>query len=253
MALSERRDLRRAGLRAARDARAQLTDAVSTLHGAPHPDDARVQELEERVSRVVRQLFIAETASTEGVLDTLGQAMDGLREVLVRLQGEPDGDRVIASVTEAVARTLATLYPAHKELERALRPAEVEPIPLARRMDEPPPRERRSRERVRIEADIGFQSETNFFTGFSGDLSDGGLFVATYDLLPIGTELTVSFVLPEGHQVTARGHVSWIREPIAHDSELHPGMGVAFDEVSEEDRAAILRFTRRRAPLFHET
>ena len=103
-----------------------------------------------------------------------------------------------------------------------------------------------------LAADIGFHSETNFYTGYSADISDGGLFLATYDLLPVGTELTISFMLPEGYQVTTRGHVSWLREPREADTDIRPGMGISFDSLAKDDYEAILRFTGRRPPLFYD-
>ncbi len=248
---TDRREQRRAAVRAARDAREHLAGAAHAIRsgGAPEADD-----LEAELTTVVRRLFAAETASPEDLVGVLRRAMDELGRVLVALHGVTERGGLVTSVTESVARTLAVLYPARKDLERALAPEEAPAIPLTRRpdgRDDAPAEERRTAPRVAVETDIGFHSETNFYTGFSGDLSDGGLFVATYDLLPVGTELTVSFVLPEGHQVTARGHVSWLREALDHDGDLHPGMGVAFDDLSMPDHDAVMRFLRRRAPLFY--
>ena len=103
-----------------------------------------------------------------------------------------------------------------------------------------------------LEVDIGLHSETNFFAGFADDVSEGGLFVATYDVLGIGSELTVSFVLPTGAQVTTRGRVTWTREAKDHESDLHPGMGVAFTDIDAESVDAIRRFMAARAPIFYE-
>jgi len=266
----DRRELKRAAVRAAREAREELSRAVLALQadrsGAEH-----VETLESEVSRAVGRLFAAEAASGEGVIDALAQAMERLRPLLGRLQEIEPRDGLVARVTEAVASTLTVLYPAHRELERSLRPEAVEPIPLVRRRDSapeepepaapplpppppppPPARERRARERFEIAADIGFHSATNFYTGYSADISDGGLFLATYDLLPVGTELTISFMLPEGYQVTTRGHVSWLREPREADTDIRPGMGISFDSLAKDDYEAILRFTGRRPPLFYD-
>lgn len=110
---------------------------------------------------------------------------------------------------------------------------------------------RRYSRRVELDVDIGLHSETNFFVGFAEDISDGGLFVATYDLLPVGTELTLSLVLPGGKQVIVSGRVTWIRDP--HDGELAPGVGVRFQRLDEDDRTAIDLFLKKRAPMFFES
>lgn len=217
--------------------------------------DGATAWLEEDVSKVVRLLYAAETAPAEGVVDNIGRAIDQLRGILVRLQGMVTaGD--VDEITAHVAKTLAVLYPVRAELERAVAGAPSEtrpklseaPIPLTRRREP----ERRGTERARVLADVGFQSDSNFFTGFSSDVSDGGLFVATYDVLPVGTELMVSFVLPEGHQITVTGRVSWIRDA-GPDGETRPGMGIAFDGLTTRDHAAIQRFMTKRTPLFHES
>ncbi len=109
--------------------------------------------------------------------------------------------------------------------------------------------DRRSSPRIAIEAQLGFQSETNFYNGFAEDLSDGGLFIATYNVLPIGNEITVTFGLPEGREITADGRVVWLREPLG---DAPPGMGVRFQELDDEDRAAILRFIDERQPVFYD-
>ncbi len=69
--------------------------------------------------------------------------------------------------------------------------------------------ERRTAERLELSADIGLHSATQFFTGLSGDISRGGLFVATWAPLPLGTEV-VSFVLPgrPSHHGTGPRHVA---------------------------------------------
>lgn len=209
--------------------------------------------LEGSVSSVVGRLFAAETAaSPEQVLDAVVEAMAMLRDVLVQLHEITPQDATVQGTTEAVAQTLAILYPAKHELLRELRPQEVEPLPPLRRRPQPSTDERRVAERVHIEADIGFQSESNFFTGFSGNISSGGIFVATWEPLGIGTELTVSLVLPNGHQVTCRGRVTWVREPAGHDDDLIPGMGVEFEHLTAEDQAAVQGFIDRREPLFFE-
>lgn len=128
--------------------------------------------------------------------------------------------------------------------KRVRRPVESVPEVL------PDPNRRYSR-RVQLDVDIGFHSETNFFVGFAEDISDGGLFVATYDRLPVGTELTLSLVLPGGKQVVVSGRVTWIRDP--NDEEVTPGVGVRFERLDEDDRRAIDRFLKKRAPMFFES
>jgi uncharacterized protein (TIGR02266 family) len=114
--------------------------------------------------------------------------------------------------------------------------------------------ERRGGGRHALSADIGLHSATQFFTGLTGDVSRGGIFVATWAPLPLGTDVTIAFVLPGGHQVTAPGRVAWLKEAqSAGEGEDSPGMGISFTSLSAEDRQAIERFLARRPALFHES
>jgi uncharacterized protein (TIGR02266 family) len=110
----------------------------------------------------------------------------------------------------------------------------------------------RNASRHACEVDIGFQSDTNFYAGFSEDISEGGLFVSTYDFKTIGSEIDVNFTLPSGHTVMAQGVVRWIRElnPL-HPDQL-PGMGVQFTNLTEIDKKAIQEFLGLRTPMFYD-
>jgi uncharacterized protein (TIGR02266 family) len=109
-------------------------------------------------------------------------------------------------------------------------------------------REHRSYPRVSLAVDIDLASESHFFSGLSGDVSEGGLFVQTYRSIEIGSEVALEFELPDGH-VTAHGTVRWHRDK---SDSAPPGLGIAFEELSEEDREIIHRFCERRAPLYYE-
>ena len=108
--------------------------------------------------------------------------------------------------------------------------------------------DRRAAERVLLHVDLGLTSESNFYAGLTMDVSEGGLFIATYDRLPVGTLVSLEFALPNGHEVKADGAVCWLRDSRVDD--LVPGMGIAFDGLQSEDLDAIRRFCRTRAPLY---
>ena len=112
--------------------------------------------------------------------------------------------------------------------------------------------ERRRSPRVTLETEITVESESNFYTGFTEDISDGGLFLATYQLRPLGSEIEVTFTLPDGHTVHAAGEVRWLRDPRDYNRDAPPGMGIQFHALSDEDRAAIAEFIRSRSPLFYD-
>jgi uncharacterized protein (TIGR02266 family) len=110
---------------------------------------------------------------------------------------------------------------------------------------------RRLTGRTVLEVDVGFVSDSQFYAGLSMDLSTGGLFVATYQLKPVGTRVAVSLVMPDGHAVWAKGMVRWVREPRGDD--VVPGIGVEFTEIEPEDLEAVKRFCAMRAPMYFDS
>ncbi|MCP4677183.1 MAG: TIGR02266 family protein [Deltaproteobacteria bacterium] len=177
-----------------------------------------------------------------------GNAMNHLRNVLERLQeGNPE-DAAVVSTTKILAKTLAVLYPISKILEN---PSRVPDHPSSA-VTEPPGVDRRTAKRMAIEADIGFQSETNFFMGFTEDISTGGLFIATYDTRDIGSHININFTLPNGYLVSAEGIVRWVREYNETTPDTMPGMGVQFEGLPEKDKVAIHGFIAERPPIFYE-
>jgi uncharacterized protein (TIGR02266 family) len=112
--------------------------------------------------------------------------------------------------------------------------------------------ERRTAPRVELQVGVGFHSDTNFYTGFTEDVSEGGLFVATHVPQPIGTRLRLTFTLPAGPEITGEAVVRWLRVPRSHDTETVPGMGVQFEGLEREHEALIREFIALREPLFYD-
>lgn len=104
--------------------------------------------------------------------------------------------------------------------------------------------------RVKMTAQVDFGSEANFYQGFSANISEGGLFVTTLKLLPLGTEVDLAFSLPSGERINTRGVVRWVREANDASPDLVDGMGLQFMDLGPSDRDAIERFVEQRDPLF---
>ena len=111
--------------------------------------------------------------------------------------------------------------------------------------------ERRRHPRVDLHTEVTFTDHTNFYTGFAEDLSEGGLFVATYALEPIGTKISLKLTLPDEREVEVTGTVRWLRDPRDHNPDAPPGMGIQFEDVASDDMRAIHEFVALRAPLFY--
>jgi uncharacterized protein (TIGR02266 family) len=113
--------------------------------------------------------------------------------------------------------------------------------------------DRRQHERAGLKTFVHLGSESNFYTGLSNDISEGGLFVATHDLLAHGAVVDLEFSLGEhDYKVKVQGAVRWVREYNRDCPDVRPGMGVQFLNLSQEDRAAIKKFVKTREALFYE-
>ncbi len=92
--------------------------------------------------------------------------------------------------------------------------------------------------KVRYLAPDGTQIESRA-TGVGG----GGLFIESTRPLAIGTELTVSFSLPDrpGEWMEGKGRIAWVC-PKPDQYTFFPGMGVRFTAVASDTRARLLEF-----------
>ena len=105
--------------------------------------------------------------------------------------------------------------------------------------------------RIPLKTQVNFSSDSNLFTGFSTDIGEGGLFVATVNLLPVGTPVDLTFTLPGEASITVQGEVRWTRELDERSPQLFPGVGVRFLELRAEAAQALHRFVAEREPLFY--
>jgi uncharacterized protein (TIGR02266 family) len=110
--------------------------------------------------------------------------------------------------------------------------------------------EKRRTARVELSIEIGIDDHTNFYVGFSENISAGGLFIATYRLLPIDTEVALTFVLPDEFPVFVHGRVRWLRDSQdAPSPETPPGMGVEFAKLGAAELARIQAYLSSRAAV----
>ena len=107
-------------------------------------------------------------------------------------------------------------------------------------------------DRKDTEVNIGATTESNFFVGFSGEISEGGVFCATYTIFPKGTPIRLLVTLPGNFEKHVNGFVRFVRDPMDLTADSEPGMGVQFEGLDPEARELILRFIRKRPPMFYD-
>lgn len=252
----------------AQRARALLSSALGQLQMARA---GQVESVVELAAEASNALYEVEHGDSVAATSRIHFAVERLGACLEKLQAHSGADPAVDVAVETIAKTLAILYPVARAQQRQRREVVFRESPVREnagaaktRVYPPAPAQARPRRRtppyrgtehrgvprVLLEVDVGLVSASHFYTGLSGDLSRGGLFVATYRPQPPGSRLDLCFVLPDGTMVETAGVVTWTRE---QSGDTPPGMGVRFEGLSEGARGAIEKFCEQRAPLYHDS
>lgn len=109
--------------------------------------------------------------------------------------------------------------------------------------------------RVPLGVDVTMTSEHTFWSGFTQNLSTGGIFIATERLLPLGTRVAFDLALPPDQQVwKLEGDVRWLRTIEAASDEAPAGLGLQFVDLPDDVAARIREFilTQRDSLFFDD-
>lgn len=95
--------------------------------------------------------------------------------------------------------------------------------------------------RVKVKCAAGLQ-ET--ITDYTVNLSTGGLFLATSNILPVDTRLLIEFTVPvRPTPICCKARVAWINDPEKLlKKDMPPGMGLQFIDISLSDVDAIREY-----------
>jgi len=114
------------------------------------------------------------------------------------------------------------------------------------------PEDRRKHTRITLKTEVHLGSESNFYTGFTNDISEGGVFISTHAVFTRGQIIDLEFSLPDGQDpIKVQAEVRWFRE-YNPSSDGPPGMGLQFVSLTDEQRARIDAFTTDRETLFYD-
>jgi uncharacterized protein (TIGR02266 family) len=107
--------------------------------------------------------------------------------------------------------------------------------------------QRRTALRFQVDLELTLQSESTIWIGHAENVSDGGVFVATKELKPIGTEVEMTIKLPGDNMlpVWAVGVVVWIRET-SGKADAPLGMGIQFRLIADDALRRVRNFIRER-------
>jgi uncharacterized protein (TIGR02266 family) len=227
----------------ARGAREELGKALATLQEDPRtPPD--VMGVAQNIAQAVGALFDAEQAADERAGKVcIRNALGSLSQTMALLQDLKSGHRGVVAATASIAGAMSKLHPL--TVLPSMMPGRLPSVPPSHAAT---PGARRSD----VEANVGVSSETNFYVGFSGEIAEGGVFVATYNTLDIGSLVNITVTLPGGYEFRVPGYVQFVRDPMDMTDESEPGMGVKFEQLPSDNRELVLRFVRKRAPMFYD-
>lgn len=252
------------GAAKAKEAREGLGQALAALQDDPDiPPD--VLAVAENIAQAVGALFEAERASSEpDGKACVKSALGFLSQTLALLQDVRTSHRGIDTATETIAGAMSVLFPLTTVSGRhSVPPSIASDEPDAPQAQSAPPAQateaqatagpyRTQVAREHVEANLGATTESNFYVGFSGKIQEGGVFLATYTILPKGTPVRMLITLPGNFATEVDGTVRFVRDPMGMEADSEPGMGIAFDSLDDEARELILRFIRKRPPMFYD-
>ena len=112
---------------------------------------------------------------------------------------------------------------------------------MGRERNYPGPDRRRDR-RVGLKVPVDYSSVDDFFSGFSANINEGGIFVQMEKPPELDSEVHLQFRLPGADEpILVNGRVAWTRS--GEDGEP-AGFGVEFHELTPEIREEVNRVVR---------
>jgi uncharacterized protein (TIGR02266 family) len=99
------------------------------------------------------------------------------------------------------------------------------------------------RRNIRLAIYIGLDQH-KLMTNYTVNVSTGGVFIESNDILPVDTSLIIKFKLPDNDIIiTCNARVAWTNEPgQLKKVNLSPGMGIQFVDLSLDNLQAIRNF-----------
>jgi uncharacterized protein (TIGR02266 family) len=83
------------------------------------------------------------------------------------------------------------------------------------------------------------------YDGLTGGIGGGGMFIESSLPLPVGSEISVEFSLPDRplEFIQAKAKVAWVRAKPDRFT-LYPGMGVQFTDISQKARQSVMELVK---------
>lgn len=107
----------------------------------------------------------------------------------------------------------------------------------------------RETKRLSIGLEVSYEMEGRIVSAFTKDISTRGMFIITRETLPMGSDVNLTFTLPESQEeLKVTGKV--VRElKDQQDGHLVGGMGISFKDMDERSAEAIRDFVESNLSL----
>lgn len=185
---------------------------------------------------------------------------------------QPEGPALVESIPAASEATKPSEVPpdplpvppaVEAEPLADLQPAAPDTAAEVSAQPEPCSEERTSRARIverlwddpireELEVNLGATTESNLYVDVDLQVANGGVLVATYQDLPLGTQVSLHITLAGGLATSAHGRVTLKRESLEAFGDPSPGVCVAFELLSNEALALLEQFAAIRTPWLIE-
>ncbi|MBN1655165.1 MAG: TIGR02266 family protein [Deltaproteobacteria bacterium] len=234
-----------------------LDFVLGVLREEPATNDNQIEEIADRIGRARAHLVSVVSQQPEAISQSIlccSALLDDalhLAESAPRLPSRQEQSLRTIEQTRALLKPIIALCDTEIERSKTM-PLSTNGGQAENRNQEREGRERRKHQRVALETEVTLQGTSNFYNGFTEDISCGGLFLSTYCLEPIGTKIDLAFTLPNGYVVRAPGRVRWLRDIRDPEDDTAPGMGIMFEDLKAEDKIEIEAFIKARSPIFYD-
>ena len=228
----------------AEKARIHIMKGLEACQSDPSLADT-MENLVQALAKAQSKLFpaIKLPADSAGSIDMMRRSMDYLAHALKILQDITSESETVQIAATSIAKSLQTLHPLVEEAKTRASQLSLPPVSSTKAGSEM---------HVDVNTALSMNTDHQFYSGFSEDIEEGGIFVATFDLKPIDASVIVNFRLSADYPITAKGVVHWVREYNPLTPDVPPGMGVKFTDLLPEDKKAIENHLKTRATLFYD-
>ncbi len=106
----------------------------------------------------------------------------------------------------------------------------------------------RTESRVPNRLSVNYKDKRSFLKAYTGNVSNGGLFIKTGNPLKQGTKFVLKLQLPDlPEPLTIKCSVAWAKKKGEHRDARPVGMGIKFLEMSRKDQQAVQKYVQSTA------